>query len=88
MHEYRLWGQESVQAQSLALEAVIFPTRLFLTGGFPDGSGNPLQYFCLENPMAGYSPWGRKESATTEHTHAYLTGPDGPACGEAAARTS
>ena len=33
--------------------------------------GNPLQYSCLENPhgqrsLAGYSPWGRKESDTTE----------------------
>ena len=31
------------------------------------GHGNPLQYSCLENPhgqrsLAGYSPWGRKES--------------------------
>ena len=34
------------------------------------GYGNPLQY-CLENPhgqgsLAGYSPWGRKESDRTE----------------------
>ena len=33
--------------------------------------GNPLQYSCLENPhgqrsLAGYSPWGHKESDTTE----------------------
>ena len=41
------------------------------------GSGNPLQYFCLNNPMdrgawwATYSPWGRKESDMTEH--AYMT---------------
>ena len=33
--------------------------------------GNPLQYPCLENPhgqrrLAGYSPWGHKESDTTE----------------------
>ena len=37
------------------------------------GHGNPLQYSCLENPhgqrsLAGYSPWGRKESDTTEAT--------------------
>ena len=37
------------------------------------GQGNPLQYSCLENPHAqrtlvGYSPWGRKESDTTEAT--------------------
>ena len=35
------------------------------------GHGDPLQYFCLENPyeqrsLVGYSSWGRKESATTE----------------------
>ena len=35
------------------------------------GYGNPLQYSCLENPhgqrsLAGYSPWGRKESDMTE----------------------
>ena len=36
-----------------------------------EGNGNPLQYSCLENPTDGgagsyYSPWGRKESDTTE----------------------
>ena len=35
------------------------------------GNGNPLQYSGLQNPhaprsMAGYSPWGHKESDTTE----------------------
>ena len=35
------------------------------------GHGNPLQYSCLENPHGqrkptGYSPWGLKESDTTE----------------------
>ena len=35
------------------------------------GHGNPLQYFCLENPhgqrsLVGHSPWGCKESDTTE----------------------
>ena len=37
-------------------------------------NGNPLQYFCLENPMdkrslVGYSPWGHKESGTTERPY-------------------
>ena len=38
-------------------------------------NGNPLQYSCLENPMdqwrslVGYSPWGLKESDTTERLH-------------------
>ena len=35
-----------------------------------EGNGNPLQYSCLENSMdrslAGYSPWGSKESNRTE----------------------
>ena len=35
------------------------------------GHGNPLQSSCLENPhgqrsLAGYSPWGCKESDMTE----------------------
>ena len=35
------------------------------------GHGNPLQYFCLENPqgqrsLVGYIPWGHKESDRTE----------------------
>ena len=35
------------------------------------GNGNPLQYSCLENShgqrsLAGYSPWDRKESDTSE----------------------
>ena len=34
-------------------------------------NGNPVQYSCLENPhgqrsLAGYSPWGSKESDMTE----------------------
>ena len=36
-----------------------------------EGHGNPLHYACLENPygqrnLAGYSPWGHKESDMTE----------------------
>ena len=36
-----------------------------------EGIVNTLQYSCLENPhgqrsLAGYSPWGRKESDTAE----------------------
>ena len=33
------------------------------------GNGNPLQYSCLEDvqrSLAGYRPWGCKESDTTE----------------------
>ena len=32
-----------------------------------EGNGNPLQYYCLENPVdRGAWPWGYKESNTTE----------------------
>ena len=39
-----------------------------------EGNGNPLQYSCLEKSqgsrsLVGYSPWGRKESDTTEQLH-------------------
>ena len=42
------------------------------------GHGNPPQYSCLENTheqggLVGHSPWGRKESDTTERLS---TGPD------------
>ena len=30
------------------------------------GSGNPLQYSCLEISMEGYSPWGLKEWVINE----------------------
>ena len=35
------------------------------------GNGNPLQESCLENPhaprsLAGYSPWGCRESGVTD----------------------
>ena len=53
-------------------------------GRFPgEGTGNPLQYFCLGNPMdrgacKATVQWGLKKSDTTErihthtHTHTYL----------------
>ena len=57
-------------------DACSFPGSGRSPGG---GHGNPLQYSCLENPhgqksLAGYSPWGRKESDMaegTEHEHVY-----------------
>ena len=38
------------------------------------GNGNPLQYscpgeFCGQRRLAGFSPWGGKGLATTEHSH-------------------
>ena len=42
-----------------------------------EGNGNLLQYSCLKNSMdRGYSPWGHKESDTTErltHKHTHKT---------------
>ena len=44
--------------------------------GNPRGHGNPPHYSCLENPhgqrsLAGYSPWGHKESDMTEQLSTY-----------------
>ena len=47
-------------------------------GRYPGkGHSNPLQYSCLENPhgqrsLAGYSPWGHKESDRTERLSTYI----------------
>ena len=43
-----------------------------------EGNGNPLQYSCLENrhgqrSLAGYSPWGHKESDMTERLILHFT---------------
>ena len=40
------------------------------------GNGYPPQYSCREqshgpSSLAGYSPWGHKESDMTEHAHAH-----------------
>ena len=48
-------------------------------GRFPGaGNGNPLQNFFPgkfhgQRSLVGYSPWGRKESDKTAHTHTLLT---------------
>ena len=45
---------------------------IFELGRSPgEGNGSPLQYSCQENStdqrrLVGYSPWGRRESDTTE----------------------
>ena len=43
-----------------------------------EGNGNPLQYSCLENSMerrslAGYGPWGHKESDKPERARTSQT---------------
>ena len=50
---------------------------LNLIPGLGRGNGNPLQYSCLQNSMGKeletYSPWGCKESDTTEQlTHIHV----------------
>ena len=47
-----------------------------------EGNGNPLQHSCLEKShggrsLIGHSPWGRKESDTTEQLHFHLGFPCG-----------
>ena len=47
-------------------------------GRFPgEGNGNPLQYFCLENPidrrsLVGYSPRGCRKSDVTERLSIHI----------------
>ena len=75
-------GKESACNAGDARDSGLIPGWGRSPGG---GHGNPLQYSCLENPMdrgawqsrlltvQAYSPWGRKESDTTEVTeHAHF----------------
>ena len=60
------WGRE----ESDTTERLHFQFSLSCIG---EGSGNPLQGSCLENPrdgrsLVGYRLWGRTESDTTEVT--------------------
>ena len=58
------------------------------SGGSPGGGlGNPLQHSCLENPhgqrsMAGYNPWGHKESDKTEQLRTVTKTTTTPSCGD------
>ena len=58
---------------SLSLPSLSLSLSLYIYISPGRGHGNPLQYFCLENPyglksLVGYSPWGCTESGTTEVT--------------------
>ena len=60
-------GSDSKESVCNVGELGLFPGLRRSPGG---GHGNPLQYSCLKNPheqksLAGYSPWGCKESDTT-----------------------
>ena len=54
------------------------PGSIPASGRYPgEGNGNPVQYSCLENlhglrSLGGCSPWGSKESDTTERLHFYF----------------
>ena len=62
-------GKEPTQAEDVR-DVGLIPGLGRYPGG---GHGNPLQYSGLESPhgqrsLAGYSPWGCKESDRTEMT--------------------
>ena len=53
------------------------PPKWYCLHSSGGGHGNPLQYSCLENPhgqrsLAGYSPWGCKESDKTEQLSTHI----------------
>ena len=61
-------GSDSKESSCNAGDLGLIPGLERSLGG---GHGNPLQYFCLENrhgqrSLTNYSPWGPKESDTTE----------------------
>ena len=67
LHGICLGGSECKESASSSGDSGSIPGL----GGSPGGEhGSPLQYSCLNNPMDrggwGYSPWGLKESDTTE----------------------
>ena len=78
-------GMASLVAQLLKNPPAVWETWVQSLGWEDSpggGHGNPLQDSCLENPhgqrsLAGYSPWGRKESDMPDrlHTHMMMTNP-------------
>ena len=61
-------GSDGKESASIAGDLGLIPGLGRSPG---EGNGNLLQYSCLENPrgqrsLAGYSPWGYKESDMTE----------------------
>ena len=63
-----IFGSVSKESSCSAEDLGLIPGLGRLPGG---GHGNSLQYCCLENPhgqrsLADYSPWGHKESDTTQ----------------------
>ena len=67
-----LSGKESAANAGAAGDAGLIPE----SGGSPGGHGNPFQCSCLgpshgQRSLAGYSPWGHKESDMAEHAHRF-----------------
>ena len=65
-------GSDDKESTHNARDMGLIPGLRRSPGG---GHGKPLQYSCLENPheqrrLVGYSPWGCKESHTTEQLSA------------------
>ena len=61
-------GKEAACNEGDIGDTGLIPGSVRSSGG---GHSNPPQYSCLENPqgqrsLVGYSPWGHKESDTTE----------------------
>ena len=71
-------GKESAYSAGDLGDSGLIPGSGRSPGG---GHGNPLQYYCLENPqgqrsLAGYSPQGHKDldmAEANEHTQNYIT---------------
>ena len=63
-------GSNSKESACIVGDLGSIPGLVRSPGG---GRGSPLQYLCLENShgqrsLAGYSPWGHKESDITKHS--------------------
>ena len=82
--ENKVWGasQVALMVKNLPAKAGdagdsgLIPGLGMFPGG---GNSNPLQYSCLKNSMdkrslAGYNPWGCKESDTTERLSMHTRG--------------
>ena len=68
-------------AQTVKRLPTMWETWVRSLGREGEGNGNPLQYSCLDNPidgggLVGYSPWGCKESDTTERLYSLSLSPD------------
>ena len=77
--EVEAWGSDSKQSACNAEDLGLIPGLGRCPG---EGNGYPPQYSCLENPhgqrcLAGYSPWGHKESDMTEQLSIHSTAQKG-----------